>query len=467
MRSLLVPYSLIVCFLLGGTKINAQHADLPRGVITDSVPIAESEGYNYALYLPENYTTARKWPVVFVFDIEGKGEKALEVFRQAPGSRNFILIGANNVENTTYESNFYTAKRLFDAVLDKFSIDRARIYLAGFGGGGRLATAIASISRDVDGVIACGAALPGNRNYQPEKNDFIFIGMVGDEDGNYREMTGTVNSLKSKKFESGLLVYEGDSFYPPGESIDKALRMLILKSIARGAVPEGTQIVDSLLKVDMDFNRMTERRGRSLFAFEDVEQLKEDYGNYVDKNVFRERKKEIRKTGQFRKQRNDNYGVEEEESYMLSDYLSFLSADLSKGDIAQLPAWEEEIKKLEKMEKGDNLARQKMASRTKNLLKSGIREVIPALDTTNTDQMLFANAFMVLLNPDHEDAYLEVLRYSVKKGEYGMALFYLEQLLKQGFRDVARLNAMDDIALLRILPEYSDILEENGLKTLY
>ncbi|MGS2739150.1 acetylxylan esterase [Sinomicrobium sp. M5D2P17] len=440
---------------------------MSKGVITDAVPVPGSELINYAIYLPENYTTEKKWPVIFVFDIEGKGKKGLETFTAAPAGKNFILVGANNVQNTSYEENFYIAKRLFEVVLKTFPVDSKRIYTSGYGGGGRLATAIAAISGDVDGVIACGAALPGNKNYEPQKNNFLFIGLVGDEDGNFREMQSTVSILNRKKFQADLLVYDGSSYYPPADYMDKAIRTLTIKAIAKGAVPGGEKMVDSLFRADLDFNRKTERIGQALYAFEDVDQLMSNYSNYVEKDVFRERKKEIRKNRQFRKQRNDNYGITEEESYYMTDYLTFLSDDLSNGNVGQLPSWEEEMLSLEKMEKEDNAARAKMAKRLKNMLKAVMKETIPALDSTKTDRLLFANAFMVLLDPKQQDAYLEVLRYSVKKSEYGMALFYLEQLLNQGFKDVGKLNSIEDIALLRILPEYNDILEEHDLKTLY
>ncbi|MGS2763728.1 acetylxylan esterase [Sinomicrobium sp. M5D2P9] len=441
---------------------------MSKGVITDAVPVpGGSEPINYAIYLPENYTADKKWPVIFVFDIEGKGKKGLEAFTASPGGKNFILIGANNVRNVSYEENFYIAKRLFEVVLKTFPIDSKRIYTSGYGGGGRLATAIAAISGDVDGVIACGAALPGNKKYEPKKNDFLFVGLVGDEDGNYREMQSTISILYGKKFEADLAVYDGSSYYPPADYMDKAIRTLMIKAIAKGAVPEGEKMVDSLFKADLDFNRKMERIGQALYAFEDVDQLMSNYSKYVEKGIFRERKKEIRKNRQFGKQRSDNYGVSEEESYFMTDYLTFLSDDLSNGNVGQLPSWEEEMLSLEKIEKGDNRARTKMAKRLKNMLKAVMEETIPTLDSTHTDRLLFANAFMVLLDPGREDAYLEVLRYSVKKSEYGMALFYLEQLLNQGFKDVNKLNSIEGIALLRILPEYNDILEEHGLKTLY
>lgn len=463
-----MKYRLILLFFILSFSGYAQDLRLQKGMITDSVPIPGTDHMNYAIYLPEDYNPDREWPVIFVFDIKGKGKRALEAFAAAPGTGDFILVGSNNVQNTSYEANFYIAKKLFSVVLKNFATDSRRIYTSGFSGGARLATAIATISDDVKGVIACGAALPGNGKYMPQKNSFLFVGLTGDEEGNYQEMKNTVNILKDKKFRADLLVYDGASYYPPAEYMDKAVRTLTLKGITEGTLPGGKKVIDSLFKADMEFNKSRERKGRALYAFNDIEQLMDNYDGYVDKKLFRERRREIRKTPIFRKQRSDSYGISEMESNYITDYLTFLSEDMTSGNMAQLPSWEEEMRALGKLEKGTNKAQAKMAKRLKNMLTEITRETIPTLDREkDTDRLLFANAFLVLLDPGAEDAYLEVLRYSVKKSEYGMALFYLEQLLQNGFKDVKRLNADEDLALLRILPEYSDILEENGLKSLY
>ncbi|MBC9795677.1 acetylxylan esterase [Sinomicrobium weinanense] len=468
MLNLQLKNSFICLFFLLSFFGHAQNLRLQKGTVTDSVPIPGTDLLHYAIYLPEAYTAEKKWPVIFVFDTEKRNREAVEAFTAAPGGRQYIIVGGNSVKNTSYEANFYLAKRLFDIVLEKFPVDPKRIYTAGFSAGGRLATAIGAISKDVDGVIACGAALPGNEKYMPRKNDFLFVGLVGDEDGSYREMKGTVSSFNGKKFHADLLVYEGASHYPPAEYVDKALRTLTVKSIAKGALPGSERKIDSLYLKDMDFNRKQEKEGRVFYAFEDLKQLTTNYSSYKDKDGFKQRRKEIRKNNEFRKQRNDSYGISELENYYMVDYLTFLGEDISAGNIGQLPSWEEEIIALEKLEKGKNQAKAKMARRLKNMLKSVVLETIPSLDEEkDIDKLLFVNAFVVLLDPEQEEAYFNILKYSVEKSEYGMALFYLEKLLQTGFKDVKKLNEDEDISLLRIQPEYNDILRDYGLKALY
>ncbi|RAV27723.1 dienelactone hydrolase family protein [Sinomicrobium soli] len=459
-----LKYGLVALCLTVSLHIFSQDLHLRKGTVNDSVAVPGTELLSYSVYLPDDYSTAKKWPLFFVFDLEGGSTGAINALLEAPGAGQAILIAPDQLTEESYEANFYVAKKLFDLVFRSFSVDKGRIYTAGFGEGGRLATAVAVLSDDVDGVLAVGGAIPGHSSYVPVKNDFVFVGMAGDESTYYREMQGTISLLESRKFQARMVVYDGNGHYPDARYTDRALRILTLQSMAKGAVP--SVLKDSLFEADMVYNKWLEGQGRALNAFDELGSMREHYPEDRFKDVLKERKKTLRKNDTFRKQRRDSYGIEEEETFYMEDYISFLSADILTGDTGQLPSWEGELNALDKPGKEGNIPRRKMARRIRNMLEAAIEATI-AKGELKDNQLLFANAFLVLLDPEAEDACLEVIRYSTKNSEYGMALFYLEQLLKNGFTDVARLNAMEDIALLRILPEYSDILEENGLKTLY
>ncbi|WP_461533376.1 hypothetical protein [Sinomicrobium sp.] len=464
MLKYLLKYGFAVLWFIAPVCSFSQDTHLQKGVINDSISIPGTDLLSYSVYLPGSYDTAEKWPVFFVFDPEGGSAKAIAALTEAPGAKQVIVVAPDQLSKESYEANFYLIKKLFDLVLQNFAIDKQRIYTAGFGEGGRLATAVAALSTDVDGVLAVGGALPEQGAYIPVKNNFVFVGMGGDESLYYRQMKSSIDVLKSRKFEAQMVTYDGDSHYPPVPYTDRALRVLTLQSMGKGLVP--TTLKDSLFAADMSFNRWLEGQGRALDAFDEVGNMKDHYTEDRFEEVWKERKKALRKSPLFRKQRGDSYGIEEEETLYLEDYISFLSADMLKGDTGQLPSWEEELKVLDQRAEGDNMPKSKMVKRIRKVLQASVKATISDRKLKD-DQLLFANAFLVLLDPKAEEATLEVIRYSTKKSEYGMALFYLEQLLKNGFTDIARLNAMDDIALLRILPEYSDILEENGLKTIY
>ena len=88
-------------------------------------------------------------------------------------------------------------------------------------------------------------------------------------------------------------------------------------------------------------------------------------------------------------------------------------------------------------------------------------------ETDHLDNLLYIAILQTLVDEKNYNAYLNVLRYTVNKSEYGMALYYLEKMLKNGFKDTQLLDDQKGIALLRIQPEYNELLESYGLDTRY
>src|SRR5699024_1137514 len=113
-------------------------------------------------------------------------------------------------------------------------LDQNAIYLAGFSGGARLAVSIAVMSSQIKGVIAAGASFANIQAYMPDENKFFYIGMVGDQDFNFNEMHHAMRYLEQKKFDANLIVFSGGHQWPPGDDIDKAVRLLSVKSLNKG-----------------------------------------------------------------------------------------------------------------------------------------------------------------------------------------------------------------------------------------
>ena len=57
------------------------------------------------------------------------------------------------------------------------------------------------------------------------------------------------------------------------------------------------------------------------------------------------------------------------------------------------------------------------------------------------------------------DSYLKIISDSAKYEDFGTALFYLEELLKNGYKDKSVLYSLEHTALLRITPEYNKIID--------
>src|SRR5207253_6401651 len=101
----------------------AAHAQTPAaGTVHASVPVAADASNSYALYLPSNYSTAKHWPLLLIFDPSARGEVPVKLFHEAAERYGFILICSNNSRNFEDPSNaihllLAEVKDLFASVL--------------------------------------------------------------------------------------------------------------------------------------------------------------------------------------------------------------------------------------------------------------------------------------------------------------------------------------------------------------
>ena len=81
--------------------------------------------------------------------------------------------------------------------------------------------------------------------------------------------------------------------------------------------------------------------------------------------------------------------------------------------------------------------------------------------------VVFLLMLRTIVHPKDYVAYLGVISYSSKMEDYGTALFYVEALLENGYKDLDTLGALPETGLLRIMPEYQALLEVYLNKGLY
>lgn len=205
-------------------------AQLPTGRVIDAIHCPGDSSISYSLYLPASYPDRDNWPVVYVFDPEARGPHAVGLFSEAAEKYGFVVAGSNNVRNGPWDPIYVAADAMFKDTYERLSIDRERLYLAGFSGGSRIASSIAMITGKFAGVIGCGAGFsPG---YPPNFDiDFDYIGLIGNRDFNYQEMMNLDRWLKTFDVDHETLEFEGGHDWPPAGTIDQALLWMKIRSM--------------------------------------------------------------------------------------------------------------------------------------------------------------------------------------------------------------------------------------------
>ncbi len=113
--------------------------------------------WNYYLYLPKEFHTGRKWPIMFVMSPSGgKGGKTLS--RYIPGADRLGIVLALSVESKNQFADSDSAmESMADDAFSRLPLIEDLAFSTGMSGGSRMAYLLAERDSRIAGVIACGS----------------------------------------------------------------------------------------------------------------------------------------------------------------------------------------------------------------------------------------------------------------------------------------------------------------------
>ena len=159
-----------------------------------------------------------------------------------------------------------------------------------------------------------------------------------------------------------------------------------------------------------------------------------------------------------------------EEQLLRQDVYFFLEDDASQAYFDNLGWWNYQMTELNKFIYGDSKSEQQMGKRLYNYVNALIEDYeadIRKESITDDEALILLSMLKTIAAPKNYKYYLNVISLSSKYEDYGTALFYLEEALKNGFKDEDELIALEDTALLRITPEYNKLIQKYLKKARY
>ncbi len=439
----------------------AQQITLKKGIILDTVPINDSIPDSFALYLPKNFENTGKWPVVFVFDMEGKAVQALRMFQAAAEEQGYILAASNNVYDTlSIPKNIVIANKMFNRVFSLFPIHASRVYTAGYGSGARFASVIPTFIKQIEGVIACGAGI-ARTEILSIKNRFHFIGIVGREDYNYSEMLAQKKMLNRLKFPNHRLFFDGGHEWPRQNYIAKAMEIFTLSAMAKGNLRRDSLFIAKGFAQDLDSIKASIASNKLVQADDLMARTLSVYRPHLDMDSLMERRRLLKKEKAYRAlKRNENNQLFKE-SLIKEDYGYYLEEDVLTYNFNNLGWWNYQMQELEKFCKSQNRAERQMGKRLRGFVNALIEDnidIVMADRLVDTEALHFLWMLKTITAPQEYRYYLKIISSYAKNEDFGTALFYLEELLKNGYKDRASLYKLEDTALLKITPEFNRIV---------
>ncbi len=442
---------------------HAQRLALKKGTITDGIKVNDTIPETFALYLPSNFDTSKKWPVIFIYDMKGRGKQALSMFAGAAEEEDYILAASNNIRDSlSISQNIMISTRMFNAVSSMLPIHTKRSYTGGFSNGARFASLVPTFIKNVQGVISCGATV-ANTEVLSSKRPFQFIGIVGNSDFNYPEMLALEKTLNKLRFPNQLLIFEGEHQWPTQEYLSMAMEFFTLASMAKGDIPNDRAFIKEVYEKDLVQVNNWVTSQKPLIANGLLDEVIDVFRPHLNVDSLANSKKILKRSKLFKAQNRDQNAVFFKETLIKEDYTYYLEEDILTYNYNNLGWWNYQMEELKKFDKSAKVFERQMGKRLKGYVNALIEDNIDMIGAErNVDQEALFFLWMLKTITDSNDFsyYLKVISESSKMEDYGTALFYLEELLKNGYQNKKELYNLENTALLRITPQFNEIVEK-------
>ncbi len=466
MKKLLLVLTLSVSFLS-----IAQQLTFRKGAIMESIAVNDTVAENFALYLPTKFEVSKAFPVIFVYDMQGRGEMVLRMLLGAAEKNNYILAASNNVNDSlSLTQNVLISKRMFNTVFNLFNIQKDRVYTAGFDRGARIASVMPTFLNQIRGVISCGSTV-GNKEVLSSKNPFHFVGVVGNEDFNYPEMVKMEKLFDLMKFPNQTLVFDGGHKWPSQQLLSRAIELFDLSAMVKKVIPVDTTFInESYDRRLLDINELISKN-KAVQAYTELGEIMEVYKPFKNVDSLKVSRKILKRGAAYKTQNRSLNTWLFKESLIKDDYDYYLEEDILTYNYNNLGWWNYQMGMLYKKHKNStNGIQRQMGIRLEGYLNALIADNMDIInmDTPVDEEALnFLYMLKTISTPDDFSYYLKVISLNAKVEDYGTALYYLEELLKKGYTNTDELYALENTALFRITPEFNALVAKYLKKARY
>ncbi|WP_029038022.1 hypothetical protein [Salinimicrobium xinjiangense] len=452
----------LVFFLLLSLQLSAQDFVAKKGVVIDDLKVSDTLGESYALYLPSNFQNERSWPVIFIFDEQGRGKASALLFRSAAEEQGYILVASKDIDQQNdLEKNALVASRLIQYIGRMLPVDFQQIATAGSMTGAKTATSIPPIFDNILGVIAVGDHWM-NFNLLEKKNNFVFIGIVGDEQFSVAGMNHTANALSRLRYPSQVYSYEGDKEWPDTEIINSAVGSLTLDAMRRKLRPQDQEIIGNLYRQDLSRVNKLMSQNRLLNAENLLKIMDEKYSGLISTTEVRSQQDQLMRSRNYSQQKREQSRVLEKENRLIDDFTYYLEEDIRTANFENLGWWNYQKNQLDSLAQ-KNDAEAKMAQRLKGFINEFVRlkhNELRESRRSSLESKLLANMIQTIFDPRAFDAYKSIISLSAQDNDFQTAYFYLEEMLKHGYKDMEALYEIEGTLGLRLTPEYNTLIEK-------
>ena len=430
--------------------IPIKYHSIAPGVLVNPVRCATDRTQSYAAYLPSNYDSLKKYPLLLCFDAHAGGRIPVEKYKALAEKYGYVLVGSNNSKNGLDPATVQTIASTYkNDVMHRFSINPNRIYVCGFSGGARVAAQIA-LQGEAQGLISCSAGFPPQQNM-----NFSFLGFAGTEDFNSNELLNLNNNLDATGISHQLILFEGKHEWPTAEIFEEAFIWLDFAAMKNKVIPLNQNQVDNYVA----------RQSKKISKLKSGKQLLEQYreldktANFVfglsKSDALLKERTQLEQLPSLRKEFNDEASIQKREMDLQNYYREAMQQQTPQwwlGEIDNLMAQAESTKNSSK--------ERLMLKRTLSFLS--LMTYMTISSAIKQEQFEAANKYLLVyekVDKDNPEVYYLQAEMAAHGGNPNLALSLLQKAVDKDFQDVQRLLADHYFESLRSDVHFQDLVQ--------
>jgi dienelactone hydrolase len=437
--------------------------ELTPGQVFEKITCKNDQSQSYALYLPSNYSPARKWPILYALDAGARGFLPVLRFKAAAEKYGYIIAGSNNSRNGPIEIVTKALSALIADTESRFAVDNQRVYMTGFSGGARVAVAAAvALKGKVAGVIGCGAGFPPS--IQPSVSEaFAFLGAVGVEDFNVPELRVLDDALDKLGAAHKLEIFKGGHEWPPDTVCTRAIEWLEIQAVKSGILSRSAGRIDEIFSGAVAETHACESRQEFYEAYRHYSALAKDFAGLKDIGEFKARAAELEKRGDVRNTVNREKAIDDRQNRMAMK-LSGLLADSTGSEIGAFRIQElisSFISLRKQADQTGNEADRLVAVRV--LAEFSIRlneEASLAFEQKDYSLAALRLELMTQIQPENPRIFYHLSRAYARAGDKKKAVKAIQTAVSKGFNDAAEVRNNPDFEILKGDPAFQNALRE-------
>ena len=443
---------------------NGQELKIPLGTIVDSIPVNDSLENDFAIYLPRNFNEKEEWPIIFVFDPEGRGRATAQLFRTIAEKQSYIIAASNiNLKQDSLKNNITKVAPLINRVDGMLAIDREQVFLAGLAEGGQLASALPFIYNNIAGVLAVENSWL-NTDYLNTGKEFFFSAIACDDKNTMNVLIEIEDYLDRENFPTEINFYScnGKTEWPNMDVIESAVTGFTLQAIKAGERPADLDLITALYNAEVEYAQVLRRTRNYYQSFEKLKQIEDKYDGFGLEVDLGDQIRDIRRNKAFKQQRRDYRNVVNTEREKQEEYIYYMDADVVTSNFENIGWWAAQVEDLKEQSEKLTGPKQKMASRLLGFLDSLSENYYDSYvnSQVKAKTKIFVSVLRTIFAKEDPKAYLSIIKIAGHDGDHETALLYLEDLLKTGYKDMEGLYDIDGILDLKLSKAYNDKISE-------